>query len=243
MTIKSILEEGKAKFGFVGLKGELEAEGLSQVEVAREAIMAARNELDYLIKIGGAEAKSNLQYLADIGITSVVAPMIESPFAMEKYMEMLPEGAFNHVSVTIETITAVENIELILQAGTKLTEVTIGRTDLTASYHGNDVESERTINMVKRVARLAKDRGLHVTMGGSISKHTVETLTKDLELANLIDLIETRKVVMEVGKFVLPGALEKSIEFELAILEERLRSSEKIVESARKRKTALSSRL
>jgi 4-hydroxy-2-oxoheptanedioate aldolase len=243
MTIKSILEEGKTKFGFVGLKGELEAEGLSQIEVAREAIIAARNGLDYLIKIGGAEAKSNLQYLMDVGITSVVAPMIESPFAMEKYMEMLPEGAFDHVSVTIETVTAVENIEQILQAGTKLTEVTIGRTDLTASYHGTDVESERTINMVKRVARLAKARGLHVTMGGSISKRTVETLTKDLELAELVDLIETRKVVMDVEKFVIAGALEKSLEFELAVLEERLQSSEKAVESAKKRKVALSSRI
>jgi len=243
MTIKNILEDGKNKFGFVGLKGELEAEGLNQIEVAREAIIAARNGLDYLIKIGGAEAKSNLQYLIDIGVNSVVAPMIESSFAMKKYMEMLPEGVFSHVGVTIETITAIENIEQILQAGTKLTEVTIGRTDLTASYHGVDVESERTISMVRRVAKLAKARGLHVTMGGSISKRTVETLTKDFELAELIDLIETRKVVMNAKKFVIHGALEKSLEFELAILEERLQSSEKIVESAKKRKVALSGRL
>lgn len=243
MSISQILKEGKEKFGFVSLKGEFEAEGLSQIEVAREAIIAARNNLDYLIKIGGAEAKGNLQYLMDVGITSVVAPMVESPFAMEKYMEMLPDGAFEHVSVTIETVTAVENIEFILEAGTKLTEVTIGRTDLTASYRGTSVESERTINMVKRVARLAKQRGLHVTMGGSISKQTVDTITKDLELAELIDFIETRKVVMDVEKFVLPGALEKSLEFELAILEERLQANEKAVNSAKKRKVALSSRL
>jgi hypothetical protein len=243
MSIKDILARGKLKSGFVSLKGELEAEGLTQIEVAREAIIAAKNGLDYLIKIGGCEAKSNLQYLADIGITSVVAPMVESKFAMEKYMEMLPEGAFEHVSVTIETITAVENIEHILAAGTKLTEVTIGRTDLTASYNGTDVESERTTNIVKRVARLAKERGLHVTMGGSISKRTVETLLRDLELAELVDFIETRKVVMDVEKFILPGSLENSLEFELAILEERLHANETAVESAKKRKIALSSRL
>jgi 4-hydroxy-2-oxoheptanedioate aldolase len=243
MSINDILARGKSHSGFVSLKGELEAEGLTQIQVAREAIIAAKNGLDYLIKIGGCEAKSNLEYLVDIGITAVVAPMVETPFAMEKFMEMLPDGAFEHVSVTIETVTAVENIEQIIEAGTKLTEVTIGRTDLTASYRGTDVESDRTINMVKRVARLAKARGLHVTMGGSISKLTVETLLRDLELAGLIDFIETRKVVMDVEKFVRPGSLENSLEFELAILEERLQANEIAVESAKKRKTALSSRL
>jgi citrate lyase beta subunit len=243
MSIKDILANGKLQSGFVSLKGELEAEGLTQIEVAREAIIAAKNGLDYLIKIGGAEAKSDLQYLVDIGITSVVAPMIESPFAVQKYMEMLLEGAFEHVSVTIETITAVENCETIIDNGTKLTEVTIGRTDLTASYNGKDVESERTIAMVKRVARKAKSKGLHVTMGGSISKRTVETLLADSELYELIDYIETRKVVMKVEEFIKPGALENALAFELAILESKLNSNEIAVESAKKRKTALSSRL
>ena len=243
MIINDIFSIGKEQFGFVSLKGELEAEGLSHIEISREAIIAAKNGLDYLIKIGGCEAKSNLQYLIDIGITSVVAPMIESPFAMEKYMEMLPTEAFDHIGVTIETITAVENIEHIIKAGSKLTEITIGRTDLTASYHGNDVESKKTIDMVKRVARLGKENNLLVTMGGSISKRTVDTLLQDLELSELIDFIETRKVVINAKKFVLPGSLENSLKFELAILEERLGVNEKFVENAKKRQLAISKRL
>jgi hypothetical protein len=243
MDITTILKNGKDNFGFVSLKGELEAEGLSQIDVAKEAIIAARNGLDYLIKIGGAEAKSDLQYLIDIGITSVVAPMVESPFAIQKYMEMLPDGAFEHVAVTIETVTAVDNCELIIDTGSKLTEVTIGRTDLTASYGGKDVESDRTISMVKRVARKAKSKGLHVTMGGSISKRTVETLLSDPELYSLIDCIETRKVVMKVQEFIKPGALEAALAFELAILESKLNGNEIAVEGAKKRRIALSSRL
>ena len=58
-----------------------------------------------------------MEYLRRIGVTSIVAPMIESPFAMEKYMEMLPAGAFHHIGVTIETFHAVERIEAILDAG------------------------------------------------------------------------------------------------------------------------------
>ena len=71
---------------FASLKGEFEAEGLTRQDVAAEALFAARNGLDYLVKIGGCEAKSDIFYLADLGITSIVAPMIESGFAMRKYM-------------------------------------------------------------------------------------------------------------------------------------------------------------
>ena len=126
---------------FASLKGEFEAEGLSQIELAAEAIWAARRGLDYLVKIGGCEAKSDVDYLQKLGIRSLVAPMIESPFAMSKYMDMLPDGAFDHVGVTIETFHAVDRIEEILDAGTKLTAVTIGRSDLTASFGGSSTNS------------------------------------------------------------------------------------------------------
>lgn len=39
---------------FARIKGEFEAEGLSRLEVAAEALFASRNGLDYLVKIGGA---------------------------------------------------------------------------------------------------------------------------------------------------------------------------------------------
>ncbi|NDC49748.1 MAG: hypothetical protein EBZ61_11855 [Micrococcales bacterium] len=109
-----------------------------------------------------AEAKSDLFYLADLGIKSIVCPMVETAFAMEKYMQMLSTFHFEHVAVTIETVTAVANLESILDAGAALTEVTIGRTDLTASFKGEGVESERTMDMVKLVARAARNRNLKV---------------------------------------------------------------------------------
>jgi hypothetical protein len=80
-------------------------------------------------------------------------------------------------------------------------------------------------------------------MGGSISKRTVETLLSDPELYSLIDCIETRKVVMKVQEFIKPGALEAALAFELAILESKLNGNEIAVESAKKRRIALSSRL
>ncbi len=224
---------------FACLKGEFEAEGLTRVDVAAEALFAARQGLDYLVKISGAEAKSDVFYLADLGVTSLVCPMVETPFAMKKYMEMLPEGAFEHVGVTIETITAVANIDGILEEGRHLSEVTIGRTDLTASYNGDDVESDRTTEMVKTVARAAKAKGLKVTMGGSITRHTRELLIADAELRGLLDYVETRKAVMPVENFLEESALKEALKLEEILLRRRARESERTMPSISSRLTAL----
>lgn len=206
---------------FVSLKGEFEAEGLSREDVAIETLFASRHGLDYLVKIGGCEAKSDLTYLERLGITSVVAPMIESAFAMEKYMAMIDRGRFAHIGVTIETIGAVERIEAILDAGTALTNATIGRSDLTASYRGKGVDSAETIAMVKTVARAGKARGLEVTMGGGVNINTRALLREDEELASLIDCVETRKVIMPTRHFIEDGTLEAAISVELELLKLR----------------------
>jgi hypothetical protein len=227
---------------FTSLKGEFEAEGLTQIDVAAEALIAARQGLDYLVKISGAEAKSDVFYLADIGITSLVCPMVETSFAMEKYMDMLPKGVFNHVGVTIETITAVENIDAILNEGKLLTDVTIGRTDLTASFKGESVESVRTMNMVKIVARTSKAKGLRVTIGGSVSKRTLDLLQEDPELCEMIDYVETRKAVMSIDRFLDDAALSHAVKLEEMLLRRRVGISERILPSVNARLKTLTNR-
>jgi citrate lyase beta subunit len=155
---------------------------------------------------------------------------------------MLPKSTFEHVGVTIETITAVANIDDILAEGKLLTEVTIGRTDLTASYKGESVESERTIAMVKMVARAAKVKGLKVTMGGSISKHTRELLQVETELLDLLDYIETRKAVMPVTSFLDEAALLHALKLEEVLLRRRARESERTLPVITDRLAALTKR-
>lgn len=228
---------------FASLKGEFEAEGLSRKDIAAEALYAARHGLDYLVKIGGCEAKSDVDYLMRLGVTSLVAPMVESAFAMEKYMAMLPAEHFHHVSVTIETITAVERIEAILDAGTRLTNVTIGRSDLTASFKGKGVNSPETIEKVKTVARAAKKRGLEVTMGGGVNLDTLELLRADAELARLLDCIETRKAIMPVASFLAEGTLEAAIQVELTLLNLRSAALESALAKATARATQILARI
>lgn len=228
---------------FVSLKGEFEAEGLSRDVLASESLYAARKGLDYLVKIGGCEAKGDVSFLAQLGINSIVAPMIETPFAMEKYMEILREGHFKHVGVTIETITAVTNIREILKEGKKLTDVTIGRTDLTASYRGDGVDSAETMTMVKSVAILAKNHGFKVTMGGSINKITQQLLIEDKEIFNLLDYVETRKVVMPVKSFIHKDALTNALKLEALLLERRAATCEVELKSLNTRRHSIMSRV
>lgn len=229
--------------GIVAVKGEFEAEGLSRDTVAAEALFAARHSLPYLVKIGGCEAKSDIRFLILMGIDRIVAPMIESAFAMRKYMAMMPAGGFHHVGVTIETIDAVQRIEAILDAGSKLSEVTIGRTDLTDSYGGTGVDSAETIDMVKNVARAARARGLGVTMGGSVNKRTIELLHADSELAMLLDAVETRKCVMPIASALKPGALEVAFGVERALLQLQQTAFGRIVQAAEQRLGQLQARV
>lgn len=228
---------------FASLKGEFEAEGLNRVEMAAEAIWAARRGLDYLVKIGGCEAKSDVDYLQKLGIRALVAPMIESPFAMSKYMDMLPEGAFDHVGVTIETFHAVDRIEEILDAGVKLTNVTIGRSDLTASFGGSGTNCPETLEKTLKVARAAKARGLEVTMGGSVDATTRKIMREGHELATLLDAVETRKIVMPIATFIQDGTFEDSIKAECELLEIRMRPMQASLSAMSKRHHSIQSRL
>lgn len=228
---------------FTSLKGEFEAEGLSREELAVEVAWAARRGVDYLCKIGGCEAVSDLLFLERLGVTSVVAPMIESAFAMSKYMDALPDDHFRHIGVTIETTDAVERIETILDAGTRLTNVTIGRSDLTASFSGSGVDGERTMAMVRTVAHAARNRDLEVTMGGSVNVRTRELLRGDPELAALIACVETRKVVIPVPAFLEDGALERAIAIELDLLDLHSGPAGRGLEKARARTAQIRSRL
>jgi len=227
---------------FKCIKGEFEAEGLTRQDVAAEALFSARKGLDYLVKISGAEARSDIFYITDLGVNAIVCPMIETEFAMRKYMEMLPEGAFNHISVTIETITAVANIDSIIREGKALTELVIGRTDLTDSWGGDNVESPRTIEMVKTVARAGRAAGLKIGMGGSISQETRMLLQSDAELRGLIDHIETRKAVMLVENFIQESTLAHAFQLEEVLLRRRVKESERTFSAINSRIATLSKR-
>ena len=91
--MKHIVEELKnlAKLGIVGIKQSFEDEGALQQDVLTMRRITEQAGVDLSVKIGGCEAKTDIQFCKTIGVNKLVAPMIETPFALTKFIESVAD--------------------------------------------------------------------------------------------------------------------------------------------------------
>lgn len=216
----------------VGVKAEFEAEGTRLEEALRLKEVITKAGLDLTIKIGGCEALKDFFDARSIGVTHIVGPMIESAYALKKYLSSAKTAfqgeEFDSVKflVNIETITACENIEDILNryAIDGLAGIVLGRVDLTGSMGltRENVNDDNIFDICNRVVTLARAKGLEIVVGGGVSKETIPFLRRFT--TGSIARYETRKVI-----FGCPAALEsgydkgilKAVGFELMWLKNK----------------------
>jgi len=202
----------------VSVKAEFEAEGTRLEEALRLKEVVTKAGLDLTIKIGGCEALKDFYDARSIGVTHIVGPMIESAYALKKFLASsrvaYPKDEYETVDflVNIETITAAENAEDILNRYdiTGLAGIVFGRVDLTGSLGltREDVNSDRIYEIALKVCKIAKSKKLDVVVGGGVSKETIPFL-KRLP-AGFVDRYETRKVLFGCPQ-ALEGAYDKGI--------------------------------
>src|SRR6188474_508349 len=101
----------------VGVKAEFEAEGTRIEEAMRLKDVVSSAGLGLTMKVGGGEALRDMYEARVIGVERVVGPMIESPYALQKFLAAVnlafPASERHDVQIAanIETITAVENLD------------------------------------------------------------------------------------------------------------------------------------
>lgn len=203
----------------VGIKAEFEAEGTRLEEALRLKEVVTRAGLDLTIKIGGCEAIKDMYDARTIGVNGIVAPMIESPYAMKKYVKatkfVFPEEEREAVKflINIETKMGYDNLDAIISdpSFAEVSGVVLGRVDMTGSMGltREDINSDKIFeianNIAKKVHRLNKD----VVIGGGVSAQSLPFF-KNLE-DGALSRFETRKIIFDAKSALSDPNADKGI--------------------------------
>lgn len=210
------------------LKGSFEDEGLRDFEVQILSSISKERNIPLAFKIGGCEAKSDIEKSINYGAKCIVAPMIESNFAAKKFIHATNTWSnyYDERNINIETITAVKNLEEILRDNhEKINGIVVGRTDLALSMglSKSVVDSEIVMEQVEKALTVAKKYNLITTMGGSVNTNSVAWVSK-MHQKGLLDRFETRKVIMEAcsDEKKMQSVLEEAFKIETTFLDRTL---------------------
>tara|TARA_B100001059_G_C17811047_1_gene572273 strand:- start:1283 stop:2026 length:744 start_codon:yes stop_codon:yes gene_type:complete len=202
----------------VGIKQSFEDEGVLLEDVLIIRQLTKLNQLKLTVKIGGCEAKSDIYNCVNMDVNGIVAPMIETEFALQKFIESISDSNKCKLYINIESETGYKNIDKILKSPSAkmLSGIVIGRSDLVKSlgYDKSNVNSNFVYNMAEEIFKKAKSFGLETLMGGNISTKSIDFITKLTNL-KILDYVETRNVIILLKDISdLNESIKSAIEFE-----------------------------
>jgi len=226
------LEDLKENHHVVGVKAEFEAEGTRLEEAIRLKEVVTRAGLDLTIKIGGCEALKDMYDAKVIGVNAIVAPMIETSYALKKYIKS-SKLAFSEkelkdikLLINIETITGFNNIDEILstEEAKFLAGVVFGRVDMCGSIGltREDINNDEIFDLANVVAEKTLKYEKELVIGGGMSKYSIPFFKK-LPPKSL-SRFETRKIIFDAKAMEDPNTdkgLMKAVGFELMWLKNK----------------------
>jgi hypothetical protein len=197
--------------GLIGIKSELESEGIRFSELNTLNLLARAKRLKTALKIGGAEAKSDLMLAFEQLTDYVIVPMIETEYAAHKCVNLFRE--LHHCSslhppsllINIETKTAFENLSAIIEvAKPTITGVVFGRVDFTLSsgLSRSEVLSSHVSEAAFTVSRACREHELEFVLGGGVSVDSIDLLKQLTDIR--LDRFETRKCILSSSSLFSP---------------------------------------
>jgi 2-keto-3-deoxy-L-rhamnonate aldolase RhmA len=185
------------------------------------------------VKIGGCEAVSDFNQAISLGASDIVAPMIESRFALREFSEMfaaLSETGEKRFWINLESVDGIANVREIISDAVRagISGVIVGRGDLSQSLGlaRDAVDSREVSKHVYRVLSSAKEVGLRTGVGGGVTIASQENL-RGWASGGLLDHFETRKVLIHNVVEDMGKAIQMALRFEIEWLEMLARKSEK----------------
>lgn len=248
------LIELKDKFSVKGIKAEFEAEGTRTEELIRLKEICLAADVSLTLKIGGCEAVRDMYDARTVGVNHLVAPMVETPFALQKYLRAIevafPKDEQDNIQflVNIETFQSFRNFDMMLNIPEieNLDGIVIGRSDLVGSMglDKKSVNCEQIFKITEKLLTKAKKKKMTCVVGGNITAESLSFLRK--LPVGLLDRYETRKVCFSCPQALGENAIEgidKALVFELLWLQNKRNYYRAISEEDEKRICNLEERL
>ena len=214
-----VLKDLKANHHVVGLKLSFEDEGALSSEALRFKNIADEAGVPISLKIGGCEARKDMHDARVLGVRRIVAPMVESAYAVKKYIQaaksVFPEDEFEKVAlfINIETIQGYQNLESILncEEAKFLSGVVLGRVDLIGSMGLNrsEINSDSVFDIAKDLVTKVHAKGLKTLIGGGVSSTALPFFEALPE--GMLNVLETRNVVFDAQAMLKDENVEKGL--------------------------------
>ena len=173
------------KNGISAVKLSLEDEGASFKDVLIMRKITREVNLDLNVKIGGCEAKNDIFFCKKIGTDSIVAPMVESEYALRKFIQCAGVKKNTSLLINLETNLSLNNLNKIIKSKSFefLDGIVIGRSDLAGSLNltKKEVNSKLIFNKVRNAFKKIKDSSrekIIFKMGGSVTPMSSNFINK-----------------------------------------------------------------
>ena len=234
--IEKILKKLKT-MGVTAVKQSTEDEGSTFDDIILMRKMTKKIKIKLNVKVGGCEAKNDIFFCKRNKIDGIVAPMVESEYALTKFVQCARIDKKKKLYFNVETISAVKNLSKMISAKNfkYINGIVFGRSDLAGSLNKskNFVNSKKIFNLIEKCILKTKkkvNKNFIFKLGGSITPKS-QKFIKFLFDKKFLNFIETRNIEIKLTDKSIENLYEiipLAFQFEIEWLKIRAKKIKKI---------------